>query len=59
MYTILERFYTSDLCIREVNYKDFDDFKGCVIYVGKGCCNRKITRLKEAKKFLEGKNVCK
>ena len=51
----LEGFDSDDLCIREVTTEDLEKFKCCIIYIGKGCGDRKYIHLYDTEKMLEGK----
>lgn len=58
LYKILERFDTDELCglgYKEITTKDVDDFKDTIVYIGKGCNNRKMMHMFEAKSVFEGK----
>ena len=54
LYKLFEKFDTNELCIREVRNSDLDEFKGCVIYVGKGCGERKYIHLRQAENLMNG-----
>ena len=58
LYDLLERFATDDSCDlkpREILIKDLADFKKAIIYIGKGCCNRKLKHMEEAVLVFNGK----
>ena len=58
LYDLLERFGTDETCNlkpREIVIKDMNDLKKAIIYIGKGCCNRKLKHLEEADLVFDGK----
>ena len=58
LYDLLERFGTDETCNlkpREIVIKDLNDFKKAIIYIGKGCCNRKLKHLEETVLVFDGK----
>ena len=52
LYSILDR-YNSGLATTEICNADFDIFKDCIIYIGKGKNDRKIQHAISGKKFME------
>ena len=58
LYKLLERFDTDDVCglgLKEVTKQDVDEFKDTIVYIGKGCNDRKMMHMFEAKSVFEGK----
>ena len=58
LYKLMERFDTNELCLREVQNTNLSDFKKCIIYIGKGCGERKYIHLREAEDLMNG-HLCK
>ena len=56
LYDLLERFVTDDdgLKPREITIQDLIAFKAAIIYIGKGCCNRKLKHMEEAVQVFDG-----
>ena len=52
--SLLARFSGLTLGENELNFFDFNLFKNCLIYVGKGINSRKDIHLKEAKELYLG-----
>ena len=58
LYKLLERFDTDEVCglgPKQITLKDTEDFKETIIYIGKGCNDRKMKHMYEAKSAFEGK----
>ena len=56
LYKLLDSFDTNSICIRDISLEDLTLFKQAIIYIGKGCNNRKTLHMLNAKTLLERNN---
>ena len=54
LYKLLDRFDINDHRSKEITFQDIIGFKNSIIYIGKGCKDRKMCHLVDAKNVLEG-----
>ena len=53
LYKLLDSFDTNSICIRDISLEDLYLFKQAIIYIGKGCNNRKTLHMLNAKTLFE------